>query len=159
MPSKANMLADSPNQMENSSLTKLSQQANWISKDVSRKFIPCVNRKEILTDLFPEIENLREAIRWRYYHRTRRQEEKLERTVDEGKEILSDTDSESEVEIENDSIILRGIGSNVRSKSDQEAPKGSDAVEEYIRDVERTLLTMASNNLKEDDETEISKKI
>lgn len=69
-----------------------------------------------------------------------------------------DTDGENNKE--NNSIFKR-LGSNVIAKKQRQAPLALDKVEEFLSDVERTLLATYTNSLisEEESKTEDSKRI
>ena len=108
-------------------------------EETSEKFVPQPTRDEILSDTINGLRRFKDAVRWKEFHRIK-QQEKIKNNNKEPDQ------QEIEIEIFNAQTndLNEGLGTGLRpTKINLTAPKGSDELENFLKNVEEELLNQA----------------
>ena len=108
------------------------------------------------------IKKVNNIVRWREKWRTKRQLIRLNKIIDTGKLLDNDMDNEPSLNKKFELVLERdGLRTWLVPINRPQAPKASTNVENFLKDIERSLLSIVQKNLKdlEEIENKISKDV
>ena len=126
------------------------EEVQAITRDTSEKYIIPPNEKQVLGDLLIGLKRFRNTVRWKEFFRLEKLK-KLQRNLSPTSTINNfDFEKGGEEEIVPED---EGLWTKLKPSFTKSAPKGSDELETFLRELERKLLsdleTTAPKNLTE----------
>ena len=116
----------------------LSEEVQAITRDTSEKYIIQPSKTQVLGDLLIGLKRFRNAVRWKEFFRLEKIK-KLRKNLSPTSTI-TDFDFE-DAEEDNFEPKDEGLGTRLKPNFTTSAPRGSDTLETFLRDLERKLLS------------------
>ena len=115
-----------------------------MSSETSEKFVPAPDQSQVTGDLTIAIKRFRNSVRWKEFHRQRREEAegRLGEEDDDCYRTPRSADGDSGCNFDFKQESSEGLRTGVRPKQRESmAPRGSDELEAFLKDVERELIS------------------
>ena len=125
--------------------TNLSNEVLRLCRGTSDKYVPCPTQSDVQADLLLGLRRFKNSVRWKEFWRNENKRQFSPKGT--GKVVFSPSPT---VTYRNDETQSSGLGTNLKPvERIKNAPRGSEGLELFLRETERTLLEMAFDSTNE----------